>query len=119
MIDHLLKFADEATAKADPIVGAYWIAGDDGPGAWRGDICIPAATVTQISTGTVLPYWYLVVALAALDTALADHPGCMLVADRDAANRSEPFILKSALPQEQLADYSVSPVFAGSNYPFG
>jgi hypothetical protein len=52
------KFADEASAKADPIVGAYW-ADDQGGGSWRGDVCIPNVQVwnpaqdTTASDGTV------------------------------------------------------------------
>jgi hypothetical protein len=67
------------------------------------------------------PGWFIVIALPALDPALQAESGCVLVADRDAANAGKPdFLLyTSTLTSDQLASSAVSPTFAGSNYPFG
>jgi hypothetical protein len=121
MIDHLLAFADEASAKADTIVGQYWIAGgSEAGGAWRGDVCIPAAQVVVAATGA--PYdslWRIVIAKDAQDQDLAASPACHLVADRAAAAAGQPFIIRSNLSLTELALLILQPVFAGSNYPFG
>lgn len=104
MIDYLVKFANEAAAIADPIVSAY--RADD---SWRGDCCIPGATVTQISTGIVLPYWYITISTETPDLALLDHPACVLAVDWDAMQ-----ILRAIVPSgTSPADFQVSPVYAG------
>lgn len=124
-IDHLLRFPDEATAKADPIVGKYYTpASDDGPGQWRGDVCLPGLSVYTIATGQADAGWFLLIALPALDQNLRDLPNgaCRLIADRDAANAgSQSFILYTAsdVTQAELASKAIAPTFAGSNYPFG
>lgn len=141
MFDHLMNFADEATAKADPVVGRYWLADPDLPagGAWRGDVCIPGLAVYQV-TGTQAvtdpttgqtyqqdirqpyPGWWIAIALPALDPALQADAGCVLITDRGKAAAGEPgwqlYAAPSVTPQD-LAATRVEPTFAGSNYPFG
>lgn len=40
-IENVFLFSTEADAKADPVVGAYWIPPtEEAPGCWRGDMCI-------------------------------------------------------------------------------
>ena len=124
MIDYILAFADEPTAQADPVVGAYYIPDANGnPGAWRGDICIPNMSVTVTATGQPLDsQWRIVIALPARNAALDASPALGLVTDRDAANAGAPmstFVLYSNVPLASLSALQVSPVFAGSNYPFG
>jgi hypothetical protein len=136
MIDHLMTFATEADAKADPVVGAYWIvdAGSQGGGVWRPDICIPGVTVwnpaqdvtTTDANGFPLithtpidSNWRIIVALGQQSPALSALPQCHIVADRDAAVAGRPFILQTALSQAQLSALMLEPTFAGSNYPFG
>lgn len=138
MYDHLLNFPDEATAQADPVVGKYYTpASADVPGAWRGDCCIAGVsvyaitgttTVTDPQTGATyqqeqhsnFPGWFIVISLPALDPTLQALPGCILIADRDAANAGSPnFIRYSSVDQATLNAAHVSPTFAGSNYPFG
>lgn len=119
-IDHVMKFASEAEAKADPVVGTYWQASNaDDPGSWDTSICIPNQNVTQISTASVLPYWYISIARSEIDPVLRDHVACVLITDREAALRGAQFVLFTSLPADQLGDYSIQPVPAGSNYPFG
>ena len=124
MFDYLLSFTDEPTAQADPVVGSYWIpASPDGPGQWRGDVCIPGVVVTVIATGQ--PYnanWNLIISQTAPNAALAAHPALVLAANRDLANAGQPpdvFILSSVVPASEWPALQISPVFAGSDYPFG
>lgn len=136
IVDHLMRFESETAAKADPGVGAYWShADDEAPGAWRGDVCIPNVSVFALGTPTtdadgnvVTPHvpfsgWYVVIALPALSEALRDVPGnaCRLIADRDAADRGEPFIRYTAadMTPDVLGAAHIEPLFAGSGYPFG
>ncbi len=119
MIDHLLRFADEAAAIA--ACPQYRTpASDDAPAGWRRNICFPGCTVTTVAgdgTETVLPYWYLWVSLPAQDAALTAIS--TIVTDSDAYDRGQPFILFSRLPTDQLSQYRISPVRAGTDYPFG
>lgn len=141
MIDHLLTFADEPTAQADLTVGRYFMpTSADGPGGWRGDVCIPGVsvytvtgttTVTDPTTGQTFqqetrqafPGWFIVISLPALDPALRDLPAnaCALIADRGAAALGNTFMLFTAsnISPAELAAAHVEPTFAGSNYPFG
>lgn len=129
MIDHLLRFASGAAAQTDAVVSAYYINGN-----WRGDVCLPNVQVWQpsadtqstdghgnkIITHSYLPYWHIMISLPTLDQALRNHPACTIVADRDAANAGKPFILyTSIVAPDSLANYDLSPTFAGSGYPFG
>ena len=137
MIDHFVHFVDEAAARANPVMGAYWVEGDDlGPGAWRGDVVIPALSVYQVTgTETVtdpetgVSYqrelreyyagWFATVALADLDDGLRSLS--WIVADRTAAEAGESnfvLYLSPELSGTDLDSVKVSPLFAGANYPF-
>ena len=138
MIDHLLRFADEAAAVAacpqfrTPVV-------DDVPAGWDQSRVIPAVRVFQV-TGTETvevddgnggtieetrdirayePWWYLWIALPAIDDALTAMDACMIVADREAAQRGESYVRALRIPPENLPNYFVEPVMGGSDYPFG
>lgn len=131
MIDHLIRFASEDAAKADPVCGGYW-----NGAAWDRSRVNPdvkvwkpaddtvqtvqdAAGSSEITVHSYLDYFYLMIAAQQVDEALRNHPTCMLVADRTAARSGQPFIVYSPLPSEQLAEYMLEPCFAGSGYPFG
>ena len=135
-IDHLMRFDTEDAAKADAVVGAYFSPADaEGPGAWRGDVCIPNVSVYALGAPGVdadgnpvenrVPFsgWYVVIALPALSAALRDVPGnaCRLIADREAAERGESFIRYVApdMTPDVLGTAHIEPLFAGSGYPFG
>lgn len=114
MIDHLLRFPDEATAIADPVVGAYHTpANDDGPGGWRGDVCIPNISCKQISTGKSLDGWRINIASTTQIASLMKHAALEIVFDDDIATKNGPFIVFSIYSGETLADLSLSPYFAG------
>lgn len=126
MIDHLMRFDSEADAKADAVVGAYWMPGEDeAPGAWRGDVCIPNVAVFALDGEERVSFsgWYIVLALPAVNAALRDAAGdaCRLIADRDAADRGESFVVYTApdLTPDILGSAHIEPLFAGSGYPFG
>lgn len=127
MIDYLLTLADQNTAIADPVVGAYY---NDG---WRGDIVFqpiqiwqPANDVTgtdgdgnPITTHTYLVGFSLIISSNARVPALDTHPATQLVTDRNKALAGKPFVIQSIFTDAQLATYMLQPVPMGSNYPFG
>jgi hypothetical protein len=142
MIDYLFCFADQPTAQADPVVGAYWRAGvNDNPGSWRGDVCIPGVQVwnpaqdtttpatgpggigtVNVVTHTYQPGWWIIIALPVRNAALDGLAALILTADRDLANAGEPmtsFVLYSKEPLSSIEGLMLAPTFAGSNYPFG
>lgn len=117
IIDHLLRFPDEATAQA--ALPEYWIAE---AGTWRGDICIPGVSVFT-EADDPFPGWFIVIALPAISATLRDLPdhACRLIADRDAANAGLPFLryVAADMAPGALASARLVPTFAGSTYPFG
>lgn len=131
MIDHLMTFATEAAAKADPVVGTYNI-----NGVWRGDCCIPNVFVWSPASNTtngtdpitgqpiIMRHaydtnWRIIISKPTQDAALSALASCHLVTNRDAANAGQPFVIQSVLTDVQLAALAIEPTFAGSSYPFG
>lgn len=129
MIDHLVAFTDEASAKADPAVGKYYVSSKYYKG-WRQDCCIPSVFVWAPSQditnddGSVshVPYdnlWRLIISLQAQDTAISASANCELVANRDLAS-TPAFLIQANLTPDQLGALMLSPMFAGMEvYPFG
>lgn len=117
MIDHLIRYADEAAALADPMVATY--RAEDG---WDTSRVIPSVRVytvigtttddegSQVEVRGYLPYWYLWIALPERREDLT----CMVVADRESRT-----VLSSLIPPEDWHLYHCEPVIAGSDYPFG
>lgn len=128
MIDHLLRYPDEATAMAAlptyvsegsepgtrlwdltcviPDVRAYRIAGteavDDGEGGTY------AREIREYLSG-----WYIIIARAERDPTLGGE-SCVLIGDRETGA-----VLHAITTPEDLATLYLEPTFAGSNYPFG
>ena len=128
MIDHLLRFPDEASAMAAlpayvrdglepgsrlwdltcviPDVKAYRIAGseaaDDGMGG-----------TYEREIRDYLPGWYIIIARPERDPAL-EGEACVLIGDRETGA-----VLYTITTPEDLATLHLEPTFAGSNYPFG
>jgi hypothetical protein len=134
LIDHLLKSDTEAAMilALNGYLGLYRSADAETPAGWRGDISFPCQVFAPpTDTGTVdefgnpilipnpLPYFYLWVGLPAQDDTLSAMAECVIVADRDAAQAGQPFVLWATLPATQLDTYTISPVIMGSRYPFG
>ena len=128
MIDHLLRFADEATAMA--ALPAYVSEGIE-PGAliWDMTCVIPDVAAYRV-TGTeaiddgeggtyehevreYLPGWYLIIARTERDPAL-EGEACVLIGDRETGA-----VLHAITTPEDLATLYLEPTFAGSAYPFG
>ena len=128
MIDHLMTFESEASAKADPVVGSYFVNGE-----WRSDVCAVNVFVWAPANNTVgidpngstyvirKAYdtnWRMIIAKATPDQLLSSLPSCHLMVDREAAAAGRPFILQSILSDAQLAELDLEPTFAGSSYLF-
>jgi hypothetical protein len=137
VIDYILAFPDQTTAKADPVVGAYFV-----KGAWRGDVCIPGLAVTVLGTSQPMTItmqdgstqtvpgpdqpldalWRIAIGLPARAPVLDTHPSLEIVADRALASSGTPlasYILYSNVPLDNLKLLAVSPSFAGSHYVYG
>ena len=128
MIDHLLRFPDEASAMA--ALPAYVTEGiEPGVSLWDMACVIPDVKAYRITgTETVndgmgatyereireyLPGWYLIIARPARDAAL-EGEACVLIGDRETGA-----VLYTITTPEDLATLYLEPTFAGSQYPFG
>ncbi len=130
-IDVVLKFADVATAKADAVVLSHYDAVQD---AFAGDRVIPNVKVWRTSqdvagtdaqgnptvTHTYLPGFFVLISLPRVVPELRDHAAVQVVIDRDKANaRQAGMILRKTVTNAVMQDLRWSPVFAGSDYPWG
>ena len=128
MIDHLLRFPDEATAMA--ALPAYALDGTEpGSSLWDLTCVIPDVKAFRIA-GTelvdvgdggsyereireYLPGWFTIIARPERDPAL-EGESCVLIGDRETGA-----VLHTITTPEDLATLYLEPTFAGSNYPFG
>lgn len=128
MIDHLLRYTDEASALA--ALPAHTIEGiEPGTRLWDTSYVFPNVLAYRIvGTETVedgmgatyerevrdyLPGYFVWVALAERDPALEDG-ACVLIGDRDSGA-----VLFTITTPEDLATLYLEPTPAGSAYPFG
>ncbi|SCW95710.1 hypothetical protein [Ancylobacter rudongensis] len=128
MIDHLLRYPDEATAMA--ALPAYASEGiEPGVRIWDMTCVIPNVAAYRImgseavddgEGGTYeheireyLPGWYLIIARPERDPAL-EGEACVLIGDRETGA-----VLHAITTPEDLATLYLEPTFAGSDYPFG
>ena len=143
MFDYILAFADEATARADPITGQYYIQPSAmNAGQWRGDVCIAGVksgidandtTAPGVDTNgepitivnhAYLPGFWLVISRSSRDAGIEASAALVLGASRDLANSGAPpsgFIVALG-PGQSLSGFvgaNIAPEFAGANYPFG
>ena len=113
MIDYLFTYDTEALAiAAHPELrsGDQWNAGFV-------HVCqtyIDSPTEEDPSAITILPGFKLWVCLTSRNDDYEALPSCILVAERE-----PPLIVHHKLTDEQLSLSKISPVIAGSNYPFG
>lgn len=124
MIDYLLKFdgSEQATSWSE----AHGL-DDTNSMPCRVYIDCGTTTITDPEAGTTwsepikefLPFAYIWAVMDAERPDFAADPACVLVADRNAFERGEAFVLQSAFPAEELSQYFVEPVMAGPRYPFG
>lgn len=113
-IENVFLFPNEAAAKADPVVGAYWMPPtEEAPGCWRPDVCIPNLRAWDIRqdvtddegnvTSTYWPGWRICIGSESVLPEFAEHPNLVLMSDCYLRE-----VLK--LPQEQWLFYLVSSV---------
>jgi hypothetical protein len=127
--DHLVYFADQTTAFAaipqhtvtDPKTQVVSL----NP-SYALPVTVSVPDPNNPGSTIPMPGYYAWISLPAPDATLQSLPNnaCRLIADRDAAKAGKPmssWLLYRApdLTDAVFAVATVSPVFAGSNYPFG
>jgi hypothetical protein len=124
MIDALVKFADLATAQADPVVQQHM---DALHTLFRADYVLADVKVWRASQDvgnvhTFLTGWFVLISLPSLTPAaiaLRDHAALQVCIDADKAKlRQAGMVLKSNVGGI-LQDVRMGPIFAGRDYPFG
>jgi hypothetical protein len=125
MRDLLFRFSDEASAHAalDPL-------GFGSAEGWDQSRVLPVSLMVDWMPGPVDPetgvptkipvraegYW-IVVSVAGDTDALYAIPECMREADREAAERHEPYVIRERFTAEQLAvPWSITPQWCGVQY---
>lgn len=121
--DVVLKYASRAAAIAD--LAEHTGVDDQSVREFFGDRAIPNVKLWRASqdVGDVHTYlvgYFVLISLPRLVPALRDNAAVQLVIDRDKANaRQAGAIIRSTVGQAVLQDIRMSPVFAGSDFPFG
>ena len=114
MIDHLLRFADEAAAQA--ALPQYWRAGTkDEPGSWDTSQCIPDTKVYRVvstdsegnETRDYVAGWFIQMGLTKEDQVLNKRAGATIL-DRESKTVTK---VDSAVAAK--SGWVISPVFAG------
>lgn len=141
MIDYFFKFTNEAAAIADASGTIYYTPpqtfnGVTTPGSWNADRVAPGIQVWRASqdvagsvigpggvsvptvTHTFLAGWFGIISIPIVKAALMNHSALQIAMNRELAAAGQAAILKNNLGA-LLQDLRFSPVFAGSNYPFG
>lgn len=130
MIDAILRFTDFNTAKADVIAQGYM---DQLHALFKADQVIPDLKVWRASqdvigtdgdgqptvTHTYLSGWFCLVSVVTIPNNLKNLSAIQFAYNRDLANARQPCILKSNVSVPLLADLRFSPVFMGSDLPWG
>ncbi|MEJ0043188.1 MAG: hypothetical protein WDM81_13670 [Rhizomicrobium sp.] len=130
LCDHLMMFDSEAAALA--ALPQHVVPSDDGP-LWNPGYAMSVDVTLPDPSGAVddagepvrvpMEKSFVWISLPALDATLRDMPdnACRLIADRDAANAGETFLIYRAsdLDDATMAAARIAPVYAGTNYPFG
>lgn len=135
MIDYIISFPDEATAHAALSDWRYTHA-DTGKTRWEPKRKCGIIEISIIHQHAVWDYsdtdnpvlttpqqlaagFWMSIATPEPDDDLWSQPYCLSEHDRDLANQGQPHLLRTKLTEQQITDVvGISPVFAGSNYPF-
>lgn len=135
MIDHIVVAANEAAARS--VLPQFCFQDQQGAWHWDRSHVIPGISIITaeavyegegmerelVSPEEKLPGFWIAIALPELSETLRDLPdeACRLIADRAAANAGQQFVvyLSPSVDPQLIATARVSPVFAGSKYPFG
>ncbi len=109
---HLVQFATEQAAIADPTVGAYYYPGIEGfPGNWNTSVCFPSESV-YINQSLQSGFW-MIIATSDSNTSLAQHSQCRLAWDNESA-----VVLGGTYTGNDMSALYVSPVPAGAYNPW-
>ena len=132
MADHLMLYADQPTMLAAPEMAPYLVTQDDGSQIVNPSISMPVTvSVPNTPPATIpptvqLPGYFVWVSLPEPSAVLQNAPNnaCQIIADRDACNAGAPIAdwllyQSPTISAGTLLAAIISPVFAGSNYPFG
>lgn len=133
-IDVVVKFADLATALADPVVQQHVSTDAQGNPVFQGDHVIPDIKVWRVSqdvagttpgpdgqtiptvTHTYLPGYFALISLPQIVPALRDHPAVQVVINRD----TNTVIRRgTGIGLALLNDMRFAPIYAGATYPWG
>lgn len=115
--DYVLRFANLATAKADAIAAADALNVDASD--FASDHAMQVA-VTRISTGADVPGFYVLISFPRAVPALLNHPALQVAIDRDRCKaRLSGCIVRSTIGAQVLQDITISPVYMGSDFPWG
>lgn len=91
-IESVFLFDTEGAAKADSVVGAYWISSsNDFAGGWRADVCVPSLRAWDSrqdvldSNGSVAhqywPGWRICIGSEDVLPEFSKHPNLVLMSD--------------------------------------
>jgi hypothetical protein len=135
MIDHVLAFENEASARS--ALPQFCSQDQEGAWSWDQSRCIPNIKIITaeavyegegmerelVSPEEVLPGFWIAIALPELSEELRDLPdnACRLITNRSKGHLGFAEFCVWASPTldlEAIQAFRVAPVFAGSNYPF-
>lgn len=127
LIDHLVMFTDEPTAFA--ALPQHTVVDEDTQiTSWNPGYAMPVTVSVPDGNndgGMVqLPEYFVWISLPFIAALIQNLPNnaCRIIADRDAFEAGDPNFIKYQAPdltQEVLNTAQISPVFAGTHYPFG
>ena len=91
-LENVFLFADEAAARADATVGAFWIpASSESVGAWNSSVCIPGVRAWDSRQDTISesgdvshaywPGWRICIGTDELRDDFLHHPHIVLISD--------------------------------------
>ena len=120
LVDYFLKWADEASAKADAVMLAGYLNTDaQSLKQWARDKVLPNVQVWRPSQDvggvhTFLTGWFAIIGINRQVTVLLNATALQFALNRD----GPPYIVRNNIGGI-ITDVAVSPVFLGSHYPVG
>lgn len=116
--DYVLRFADTATARVDAQAMRHYLVTDTIPD-WDHSHAMQVQ-VRRISTGVPIAGFFVLISLDHAEPLLLNHTALQVAINRDKCNAHQSgCMIRSTLGATILQDMMISPVFAGSNFPWG
>lgn len=117
--DYYCIFTNQAAAQADSVVGAYWNATAS---AWNTSVTFPNHKVTTAAALIIgispITGFQIVISTVGPNASLAANSACFMALNRDAACRSQAFVVAAAnFTGTNRTNATLSPVPMGSCYP--